>query len=319
MDNNTNNTTDTTAPYSRTLDTTTLTNGTHTLGLTVTLTDGTVEWQSYQVGTVTVNNPVNPPPDTTAPTVSITAPAANASVSGSNVALTATAADNVAVSGVQFKLDGNNLGPEDTTSPYAYTWDTTTLGNGTYTLTAVARDAAGNTKTSTSVPVTVNNVTVPPPDTTAPTTPANLTNSGKTTTSISLAWNASTDTGGSGLAGYKVYKNGTFLASTTQLTYTDTGLTAASSYSYKLASYDNAGNTSAQTSALSVTTDSNPTPTPTPTPTADFNADHTVNIIDFSIFLTHYNTNYAACDLNSDGTVNIIDFSVFLTKWGTQG
>ncbi|PIZ61837.1 hypothetical protein COY17_03515, partial [Candidatus Saccharibacteria bacterium CG_4_10_14_0_2_um_filter_52_9] len=260
-----------------------------------------------------------PTPDTTPPTVSLTAPTANATVSGSSVALTATATDNTAVSGVQFKLDGNNLGPEDTTSPYTYTWNTTTLGNGTYVLTAVARDAAGNTKTSTSLTVTVNNTVTPPPDTTAPTTPSGLTSSGKTTTSISLAWNASTDTGGSGLAGYKVYRNNSFVASTTQLSYTDIGLIPTSSYSYKLAAYDNAANTSAQTLALSVTTSTNTQPPPVTTPKADFNNDNIVNIIDFSIFLAHYNTNYSPCDLNSDGKVNIIDFSIFLTKWGTQG
>ena len=76
--------------------------------------------------------------------------------------VTATAADNVAVAGVQFKLDGGNLGAEDTASPYGITWDTTTATNGSHTLTAVARDGAGNTTTSTGVTVTVSN-TAPPP------------------------------------------------------------------------------------------------------------------------------------------------------------
>ncbi len=56
MDSNTNNFTDDTAPFSRTLDTTTLSNGTHNLGLTVTLDDGAVLWEPYQTGEVTVNN-----------------------------------------------------------------------------------------------------------------------------------------------------------------------------------------------------------------------------------------------------------------------
>ncbi len=56
-------------------------------------------------------------PDTTLPTVSITAPANNATVSGASVAVSATAADNVSVAGVLFKLDGADLGTEDTTSP----------------------------------------------------------------------------------------------------------------------------------------------------------------------------------------------------------
>src|SRR5205823_5352431 len=71
---------------------------------------------------------------------------------------TANASDNVGVAGVQFKLDGANLGTEDTAAPYSRTWDTTTAANGsTHTLTAVARDAAGNTATSASVTVTVSN------------------------------------------------------------------------------------------------------------------------------------------------------------------
>lgn len=98
-----------------------------------------------------------PPSDTTPPTVSITTPSSGATVSGSSVTVSATASDDVGVAGVQFKLDGGNLGAEDTTSPYSITWDTTALSNGSHTLTAVARDATGNTTTSTGVNVTVNN------------------------------------------------------------------------------------------------------------------------------------------------------------------
>ncbi|HVV67334.1 MAG TPA: Ig-like domain-containing protein [Candidatus Saccharimonadales bacterium] len=101
-------------------------------------------------------SPSGPPVDTTPPTVSITAPAKSASVSGS-VTVSANANDDTGVAGVQFKLDGANLGSEDTTSPYSTTWDTTQATNGTHTLTAVARDAAGNTATSSTVTVTVNN------------------------------------------------------------------------------------------------------------------------------------------------------------------
>jgi len=97
-----------------------------------------------------------PPPDTTRPTVDITSPASGASVSGT-INVTANASDNVGVVGVQFQRDGVNLGAEDTTAPYAVSWDTTTGGDGSHTLTAVARDAAGNTTTSSGVTVTVSN------------------------------------------------------------------------------------------------------------------------------------------------------------------
>ena len=50
-----------------------------------------------------------------------------------------------------------NLGAEDTSAPYSRTWDTLTAGNGTHSLTAVARDAAGNTNTSAARTVTVSN------------------------------------------------------------------------------------------------------------------------------------------------------------------
>ena len=95
--------------------------------------------------------------DTAAPTVSITAPLNNATVSGTAVTFSANASDNVGVAGVQFKFDGVNLGTEDTTSPYSLSIDTTTGINGDHTLTAVARDIAGNTKTSSAVAITVNN------------------------------------------------------------------------------------------------------------------------------------------------------------------
>jgi N,N-dimethylformamidase beta subunit-like, C-terminal/Concanavalin A-like lectin/glucanases superfamily/Bacterial Ig domain/Bacterial Ig-like domain len=94
--------------------------------------------------------------DTTAPTVSISAPAAGATVSGSHT-VTATASDDVGVAGVQFRLDGNDLGAEDTSSPYSLSWDTTAVANGTHVLSAVARDGAGNRATSANVSVTVTN------------------------------------------------------------------------------------------------------------------------------------------------------------------
>ena len=59
---------------------------------------------------------------------------------------------------MQFKLDGLNLGSEDQSAPYSVSWNTTLLANGNHTLTATARDAAGNTTTSGTVAVNVNNM-----------------------------------------------------------------------------------------------------------------------------------------------------------------
>jgi hypothetical protein len=99
-------------------------------------------------------------PDTSAPTVSISAPANGSTVSAST-AITANAADDTGVVGVQFKLDGANLGSEDISAPYSIPWDTAATTNGTHTLTAVARDAVGNSTISGIVSVTVNNVAQP--------------------------------------------------------------------------------------------------------------------------------------------------------------
>ena len=101
--------------------------------------------------------PPPPPGDTEAPSVSLTAPANGASVSGTlNVA--ASASDNLGVAGLQFRLDGSDLGSEDTSAPYSRSWDTTSATNGQHTLTVVARDAVGNRATSATVTVSVNNV-----------------------------------------------------------------------------------------------------------------------------------------------------------------
>jgi hypothetical protein len=103
------------------------------------------------------STPVYVGADTTAPTVAMSAPSNGASVSGSTVTVSATASDNVAVVGVQFQLDGANLGSEDTSSPYSISWDSTATTDGTHTLQAIARDAAGNRTTATSVSVSVSN------------------------------------------------------------------------------------------------------------------------------------------------------------------
>jgi len=82
-------------------------------------------------------------------------PSAGATVSG-KIKISATASAGARIAGVQFQLDGVNLGGRDTSTPYAIRWATTHTSNGPHTLTAVATDKAGNTATS-SVTVTVKN------------------------------------------------------------------------------------------------------------------------------------------------------------------
>jgi subtilisin family serine protease len=152
---------DTTAPYELAWDTTTIANGAHTL--TAVARDGAGHETTSTAVSVTVTN------DVAAPTVAVTSPGEAGSVSAT-LTVVATAADDIGVAGVQFLLDGVPLGAEDTTAPYELAWDTSTIANGTYTLTAVARDAVGHQTTSTAVSVTVTNdiaaptVTVTSPD-----------------------------------------------------------------------------------------------------------------------------------------------------------
>src|SRR6266699_462380 len=76
--------------------------------------------------------------------VTMTSPDSGSPVSGTvPVSASVSIIGLITVRGVQFKLDGANLGAEDTSAPYSVAWDTTGSGNGSHTLTAVARDLLG--------------------------------------------------------------------------------------------------------------------------------------------------------------------------------
>lgn len=89
-------------------------------------------------------------------------------------------------------------------------------------------------------------------DSTPPTVPAGLTASGATLNSVSLRWNASTDN--TAVAGYEVYRNGNKVGDVTTTSYTDTGLTQGTAYSYTVAAYDRERNLSARSPAINVST-----------------------------------------------------------------
>jgi beta-lactamase superfamily II metal-dependent hydrolase len=189
-------------------------------------------------------------PDTTPPTTAITAPAQGATVSATT-SVAATAADNVAVTNVEFYLDGV-LQATDTTAPYAWSWNTTTAANGGHTLMTQAHDAAGNVGTSTPVTVTVSNLG----DTTPPSAPGNLTAT-QAKRKIALSWAASTDN--VGVTGYQIWRasspTGTFvqIATVTATAYTNTGLSSGSTWYYQVKAYDAAGNISAASNTASAT------------------------------------------------------------------
>ncbi|WP_431733394.1 Ig-like domain-containing protein [Geobacter sulfurreducens] len=235
--------TDTTNAYSYSWDTKTVANGSYTLTAKAYDTAGNVG-QSSTV-TVAVNNPVA---DTTVPVVSLSAPANNATVSGT-VAVNATASDNVGVSKVEFYVNGA-LKSTDTTNAYSYSWDTKTVANGSYTLTAKAYDAAGNVGQSSTVTVAVNN---PVADTTVPvvslSAPAN-----NATVSGTVAVNA-TASDNVGVSKVEFYVNGALKSTDTTNAYSyswDTKTVANGSYTLTAKAYDAAGNVG-QSSTVTVT------------------------------------------------------------------
>jgi chitodextrinase len=94
-------------------------------------------------------------------------------------------------------------------------------------------------------------------DTTPPTAPSSLAVTGTTSSSATLAWTASTDN--VGVAGYAVYRGATQVGTTTSTSFTDTGLAAATQYSYTVKAFDAAGNRSAASNAVTATTQSGST------------------------------------------------------------
>ncbi len=137
------------APYSATINSTTLSNGSHSLVAKAYDAAGNVGTSS--AAAFTVNNVST---DTTPPTVT-----ASESGTSGTVTFSAAATDNVAVTKVDFYVDGVLKG-SDTTSPFSITFDSKTLTNASHALTAKAYDAAGNSTLSSAVNFTVNNPVV---------------------------------------------------------------------------------------------------------------------------------------------------------------
>jgi peptidoglycan/xylan/chitin deacetylase (PgdA/CDA1 family) len=239
VDGNNLGTEDTVAPYTVNLDSKTLANGSHTVSATA---RNAANLTATATAAVTVNNIVTPPAPTP-PTVTLTAPANNATVSGTQ-AITASANDAVSVSGVQFKVDGTNFGSEDTSAPYSTNLDTTTLANGNHTISAVARNNSNLTATAT-VTVNINNVVTPPTPPTPPATPNLIANPSVETAETATkptAWNA--DGWGTNTVQFSYLntgRTGTRSLKTDVTAYTsgdakwyfaDAGVTAGKTYSY---------------------------------------------------------------------------------------
>src|SRR5207247_1292025 len=136
--------------------------------------------------------------DKTAPTVSVTAPAAGVTVSGTTN-LTAGASDNVGVTQVKWYVDGAEVAWDGDGAPWTKQWNSATVANGTHRIFAKAVDAAGKWATAAERSIIGSNVTGGG-DTTAPSAPTNFVASGRTQTTIATSWTASVDNvGGSGV------------------------------------------------------------------------------------------------------------------------
>ncbi len=183
-------------------------------------------------------------PDATAPTVPqnvVAVPAVD------SVALTWDASTD-SESGVAGYRIFRNGGEVATTTATNYT-DTGLSADTGYDYSVAAYDNQGN---ESSVSAVVSTTTLSGLDITAPSVPQNLAATADTT-SVGLTWDAATDTE-SGVAGYRIYRDGSEVGTSTETSYTDTGLLAETGYIYTVSAYDVSTNESAPSAGVSVTT-----------------------------------------------------------------
>jgi chitodextrinase len=122
-----------------------------------------------------------------------------------------------------------------------------------YTYRVSAYDADDDTS-ALSQPVTITT----PGDTSPPTIPANLSGSALSSTQVGLSWAPATDN--VGVVSYRVLRDGIVIGTPTATSFTDGGLTPATSYQYRVAALDQAGNVSAASAPITVTTSNAPPP-----------------------------------------------------------
>jgi chitodextrinase len=232
---------------------------------TVTFTSGSAVVSSIDnTGLILTTQPGTYAPDTTAPTaptsVHVTA------TTGTSISIGWTAAtDNVAVTGYNVYRDTVKTA---TLNASAVSYTDTGLAMGTtHSYQVTAFDAAANES------VKSNSVSATTPDTVAPSVPTGLTATAAAYNKVTLGWNASTDTGGSGLAGYRIYRNGASTALTSvapgtggTVSFTDTTAQGSTTYTYVVSAYDGAGNESAKSTSAAATTPAPPDTTPPTVP-----------------------------------------------------
>ncbi|HSW85809.1 MAG TPA: Ig-like domain-containing protein [Candidatus Saccharimonadales bacterium] len=274
-----------TSPYTCSWDTTKYSNGPVTIYAEI--YDASNNYITTTPINLTINNGGNS--DTIPPTVSITSPTNNSSVSGT-VSVNANASDNVSLANVVFQIDGNVVAT-DTASPYVYSWDTTKISNGTHNITAIATDSSGLTATS-NVQVNVSNA-----DTTPPSVPTGLTATSTAFNNVNLSWSPSTDN--TGVAGYYVVRNGVTIANVTSGTnYSDSSVSGSTAYTYQVLAYDAAGNNSTLSTSANATTPPTPDTSPPSQP---------INLVANVISSSQINLSWTA----STDNVGVTGYNVF--------
>lgn len=282
---------DTTSPYSVSWNTTIVANGTHTLTADARDAVGNITPSTSIL--VSVSN------DTTPPTVSLTAPTNNSSVTG-NVTLSATAIDNFGVAGVQFKVDGVNVGAEDTASPYSVIWNSAGAANGSHTITAVARDTSSLTTTSSLVTVTATNALLK-------TTTVNLSFEGRAS-KIGTGKLQILDSSRVFMKEYNFTTNAAGQASVTIDLLPQTMYLRVNVVGYLtrlLGPMDYNVLAALQTFPLMLA--------------GDLTNDNIVNSIDFSYMNARWFSTDPTADINQDGLVNTVDFSWMNKNWFVLG
>ena len=197
--------------------------------------------------------------DTTAPTMPSALRATASSCNATSLAWTGST-DSGGSSLKGYNVYRNNAFLKQVTA--TSTTDGGLAGSTAYGYAVSAIDNAGNESARSAASVS----TPACPDTTAPTVPASVTATASSCNLTSLSWGASTDSGGSGLKGYNVYRNNAFLKQVTATSTTDGGLSASTVYGYAVSAVDNAGNESARSATSSTNTPACPDVTPPAVP-----------------------------------------------------
>jgi chitodextrinase len=244
--------------------------------------------------------------DTTAPAAPTNVTATAISAGHVNIAWTAST-DNVRVASYRVYRNGVLISSGNDLK-FA---DTMVVGNTDYVYSVSAVDGSGNESTkTTALPNPLHTPTST--DAQAPKTPSGLHLLAVTTRSAVIGWTASTDN--VAVAGYHVYRDGTYIGDASSTSFSATNLTDNSTYIFTVKAFDASGNISGASNALSVATLQ-----PASCIAGDLNCDGKVDIYDLSIMLSHWgevNVPVKFGDINQDGIVDQSDLTTLLSDFG---